>query len=45
MEDLKLIKDYCCKNFYDKDFAKVQEKYFALYQSTGGTVWGGKYTK
>lgn len=44
MDDLKMIKDYYCRTFYNKDFAKVQEKYFELYKSTGGTIWGGKYT-
>ena len=43
MEDLKLIKDYYYKAVHNPDFLKVQEKYFTLYESTGGVVWGGKY--
>ena len=43
MDDLKMIKDYYCRTFYNKDFAKVQEKYLELYKSKGGTIWGGKY--
>jgi hypothetical protein len=44
MEDLKMIKDYYCNTFYNRDYAKIQEKHLALYQNTGGTIWGGKYT-
>ena len=44
MEDLKMMKDYYCRTFYNHDFAKIQEKYLDSYKSTGGTVWGGKYT-
>ena len=44
MDDLKMIKDYYCRTFYNKDFAKVQEKYLELYKNSGGTIWGGKYT-
>ena len=44
MEDLKLIKDYYYKAIHNPEFLKVQVKHFALYESNGGVVWGGKYT-
>jgi len=43
MEDLKLLKEYYRRTFQNQDFLKVQNKHFALYESIGGTVWGGKY--
>jgi hypothetical protein len=44
MDDLKMIKDYYLRNFHNHDFAKLQDKHLALYQSIGGIVWGGKYS-
>ena len=43
MEDLKLIKNYYCQNYSNKDYIKTQEKHIVSYRSGGGTVWGGKY--
>ncbi|MCL2352593.1 MAG: hypothetical protein FWC55_08695 [Firmicutes bacterium] len=43
MDDLKIMKDYYCRTFRNRDFAKVQEINLASYQSSGGTIWGGKY--
>jgi len=45
MEDLRMIKDYYYKNINNLDFVKMQEKHLALYESTGGVVWGGKYNE
>ena len=45
MEDLKLIKDYYCRTYSNKDYMKTQEKHIASYKSAGGIVWGGKYIK
>ena len=43
MEDLKLIKDYYCRTYPNKDYMKTQAEHIASYKSTGGTVCGGKY--
>jgi hypothetical protein len=43
LDDLNMIKDYYYKAVHNPDFVKVKEKHFALYESSGGTVWGGKY--
>jgi hypothetical protein len=43
MDDLRLIKDYYYKSIHNPDYLKLQEKYFDLYNSVGGTIWGGKY--
>jgi len=44
MEDLKIIKNYYLQNYHNRCYAKTQEKHLATYQSTGGIVWGGKYS-
>ena len=44
MEDLKIIKDYYYKAVHNPEYRKFQEKHFALYESNGGVVLGGKYT-
>jgi len=43
MDDLKMINEYYYKSIHNPDYKKFQEKHFALYESNGGVVHGGKY--
>lgn len=43
MDDLRIIKDYYYNAVHHPDFLKIQEKYFALYERSGGVILGGKY--